>query len=260
MSSSPSPDRRAWTALRRWAARGALAALALVALSWWMGRRMPAPSGIRPEILRAPVQQPTAAAPFDFEYKGKRCEVRPRAEYELRGLVVSHNDIRSFSDIYHDATSVDTRDLCVAWGPNLENGAYLEAEFWSGPFTCYFRTPADLEFDAAGISNNHLITDRPELRAALERLHVGDQVRLRGLLVDYRMDDWGDFWRRTSMVRDDSGCEVIFLEELEVLDRNAPAWHAARRIATALLVLLPLAWLSLFVAEARRGGGSVGRL
>jgi len=246
-------------ALRRLLGRAILPALGLLALSWWMARRLPAPAALSSELERAPAQGPTETAPFDFRYKGKRCEVRPQAEYELRGLVVSHNDISSLSDIYHDATSVDTRDLCVAWGRNLENGAYLEAEFWSGPFTCYFRTPADLEFDTAGVSNNHLITDRPELRAELEGLHVGDQIRLRGLLVDYRMEDWGDFWRRTSMVRDDTGCEVVFLEELEVLQRNAPGWHATRRVATALLVLLPIGWLALFVVEAR-GGGAVGRL
>jgi len=111
-------------------------ATALMALAGWMGRSLPEPGVLLPAVATPPLQRPTDAAPFEFDYKGKRCEVRPVAAYQLTGLVVSHNDIRSFSDIYHDATSVDTRDLCVIWGEDATGGAYRDVEFWSGPFTC----------------------------------------------------------------------------------------------------------------------------
>jgi len=246
--------------LRRWLVRGFVVAAALFALASWSLRRLPERGVVRQEVLQPPIQFVTDRAPFEFVYKGKRCEVRPVARYELWGLVVSHNDIHSFSDIYHDSTSVDTRDLCVVWGGNAERGAYREAKFWSGPWTCYFETPAGLPFDRTEISNNHLITDRPEIRAALGRTHVGDQVHLAGLLVDYRMEDWGGFWRRTSRVRNDSGCEVVFLEQFEVLERNAAGWHALRRVSKWLLVALPAAWLGAVVLEARRGRSSLGEL
>ena len=247
-------------ALRRCIGWTFLAAAVLLPLGSRLGRRLPPPRDLLPELTRAPVQEPTDRAPFDFTYKGKRCFVRPVATYELWGLVVSRNDIHSVSDIYHDATSVDTRDLCVVWGRNVASGNYGAAEFWSGPFTCYVRTPDGLELDSAAVGNNHLITDQPELRRALAKVDVGDQVHLRGLLVDYRMEDWGEFWRRTSRVRDDSGCEVIFLEQLDVLARSAPLWRAAARLAKALLAALPVAWLGVTWLEAKRGRSSLGEL
>jgi len=251
----------AWApALRRLSAIGLLLSAALFGLARWMEDSLPAPDRLLPAVDSTPSQGPTDAATFDFEYKGKRCEVRPVASYELTGLVVSHNDIRSFSDIYHDATSVDTRDLCVIWGENATSGAYREVEFWSGPFTCYWSRMPETRFRRDGISNNHLITDRPEIRAALEGVHRGDQVRLSGLLVDYRMEDWGDFWRRTSRTRRDATCEVVFLDELEVLERHRPAWHAAGRAAKPLLVLFPLVWIGVTILEARRGRTTLGRL
>jgi hypothetical protein len=248
------------TSIRRLVGRAFLAALVLLTLAWWATRALPTPAAIDAHLRVAPLQGPTERAPFDFAYKGKSCRVRPVATYELWGLVVSHNDIHSVADIYHDATSVDTRDLCVVWGRNVADDTFRKASFSSGPFTCYVRFPAGVDVDLTAVSNNHLITDRPAIRAALAGVHRGDQVHLRGLLVDYQMDDWGDFWRRTSTVRTDSGCEVIFLEQLDVLRRQAPLAHALVRLATALLVLLPIAWLALAWRETATRSGSLGRL
>ena len=245
--------------LRSWIARGLVAALVLLAVSWWATRRLPPPSRLDPVLRQAPLQGPTTRRPFEFAYKGKRCLVRPVATYELWGLVVSHNDIHSVSDIYHDATSVDTRDRCVAWGANLD-GAYRNAKFWSGPFTCYVRWPPGVQIDLTAVSNNHLITDQPALRERLGTVQLGDQVHLHGLLVDYQMEDWGGFWRRTSTVRNDAGCEVIFLDGLDVLHRNASAAHALLQLAVTMLALLPVAWLAVAWREAGRGDGSLGRL
>jgi len=186
--------------------------------------------------------------------------VRPVASYELWGLVVSHNDIKSVADIYHDRSSVDTKDLCVVWGDNLRRDDYRRVKFWSGPFTCYFRIPDGTAFALDGAGNNHLITDRPEVRRAIAGVHIGDQVHLRGLLVDYQMDDWEDFWRRTSTVRNDSDCEVVFVQSLEVLRRGTPAWYAARRLGWILLLGGAVAWFVVYAIEAGRGTGSVGRI
>ena len=239
--------------LRLWSGRGILAAAALLALSWWLKGRLPAPAEIRPDSLQEPAQAETARGPFSFAYKGRECRVRPVAEYEITGVVVTHNDIHSLADIYHDATSVDTKDLCIVWGGNLERGDYLAVDFWSGPFTCYARWPAGRRFDLAGISNSHLIADDASVRRAIAGVRIGDQVRLRGLLVDYQMDDWEGFWRRTSTRRDDGDCEVLFVESVAVLTRGTPGWYRLFGLARALLLALPLLWLLLLAAQVRRG-------
>ena len=247
-------------ALRRSAARLCLAGLALLALGWWRAGKLEGPQTIATQSLAAPRQTPTDRAPFEFPYRGRACRVRPVASYELWGLVVSHNDIESVADIYHDRSSVDTKDLCVVWGDNLRRDDYRGVKFWSGPFTCYFRIPDGARFALEGIGNNHLITDREEIRQRIATARVGDQIRLRGLLVDYQMDDWQDFWRQTSTVRNDSGCEVVFVESLEVVRRGTPGWYLLKRLGVWTAVLTAAAWLGLFAYEATRGTGSVGRL
>ena len=238
------------TRARRLAARAFVAALALLGVSWYGKGRPIDPAAIDPALLRPPVQRATSRSPFTFVYRGQACRVRPVAEYELHGLVVSHNDVESFADIYHDASSVDTKDLCVLWGESLRGDEFHRVDFSSGPFTCYFRYPEGIRFDPSELSNNHLITADGAIRERLARVHVGDQVRLSGLLVDYQMEDWRDFWRETSTVRDDDGCEVVLVETLEVLREGAPVWNRLHRTSWALLAALPVIYVALAWLEA----------
>lgn len=251
----------AFVTLRPWLRRTFLVGLALLALAGWRKGTLPAPQAILPELWQVPVQEATAREPFDFRYKGHACRVRPVASYELWGLVVSHNDIHSVADTYHDATSVDTRDLCVVWGGTLRHSDYRLAKYRSGPFTCYvsWREPLP-ELAMENIGNNHLITDSAAVRDAIARVRVGDQVHVKGLLVDYQMDDWEGFWRRTSTVRTDSGCEVVYVEDLEILRRGTPFWYALWRLGWILVVAAPLAWLVLFVRQAGRNPVRLGEL
>jgi hypothetical protein len=230
---------------RRWIERALVLALALLAMAWYMKRRPIAPETIDASLLRSPRQSATARPPFAFEYRGKSVRVKPVAEYALDGLVMSQNDVESFADIYHDSSSVDTKDLCVLWGTSLESDDFHQVRVTNGPFTCYFRYPQGIRFRTEDLSNNHLITDDSALRNELGAVHAGDQVRVRGLLVDYQMDDWGDRWRRTSTVRNDDGCEVIFVEDFEVLRPGAPRWHQLYRVSGWVTATLPALWVIL---------------
>ena len=120
---------------------GASSVAAVTAISWYFKGSLAEPSDIDSALLQPPLQEPLEAEPFSFVYKGKECLVEPVATYELWGLVVSHNNIHSVADIYHDSTSVDTKDLCVVWGDNLDSDDYRRVDFKSGPWTCYFRYP-----------------------------------------------------------------------------------------------------------------------
>lgn len=57
------------------------------------------------------------------------------------------------------------------------------------------------------------------VRAAMERVRVGELVHLEGFLVDAsRADGWQ--WH-TSMTRDDTGngaCELVYVESLSIID------------------------------------------
>ena len=235
-------------------------AVALTAVAWFMKGRLVTSAAIEAPLLQEPEQGATARELFEFEYKGQQCRVKPVATYELWGLVVSHNNIESIADLYHDSTSVDTKDLCVIWGGNLEKDDFRQVEFKSGSWTCYFQYPQGVKFAHHELGNNHLITDDPSIRDQIAGVRVGDQVRMRGLLVDYQMDDWETFWRRSSTVRTDTLCEVVFVEELEVLQRGTPGWYTAYRVGKGLILALPVLYLLVFFLESGRSDSQLGRL
>jgi hypothetical protein len=238
-----------------------LGVLALTLVAWTQKGRLVEPDEIDPALLQSPRQELHEGEVFSFEYKGKQCRVQPVGTYEMWGLVVSHNNIDSVADIYHDSTSVDTKDLCVIWGANLESADFRRIDYKSGPWTCYFQYPGGVEFHHDGLGNNHLITDRPGLRRALERVRVGDQIHLEGLLVDYQMEDWEGFWRRTSTRRDDNDCEVLFFENIEILHRGTPGWYLLFKIGWITLLILPAAYVVLMWIEAGQADTStLGRL
>jgi len=224
-------------------------------LAWYFQDRLPQPPDLLPTLAQAPVQTPLEAPLFQFSYRGHDYEVKTFAEYELWGVIVSHNNISGVGDIYHNADSLDTKDICVLWGGNVAGDDYLHVKFSSGAWTCYFEYPQGVSFNAREVSNNHLITDSPAIRKQIDGLRRGDQVHLRGRLVGYRDRLWADFWRNSSLSRLDGGngaCEVVFVEALEILKSANPQWRAAYHIsgwvALALLVLRAL----LLLAELSR--------
>jgi hypothetical protein len=228
--------------------------------AWWQTRTLPERGAILPELLQEPAQGATTEPLFDFEYHGVTYDVQPVASYELHGLVVTHNDTTGLGDLTHDENSVDTKDLCVIWGPNLESDDYRSITFESTPTWCHWSwSSADIQFDGHAIANNHLVTDDEALRKALDRVHVGDQIRLRGALVNYRDQRYPDFWRNSSTKRTDEGggaCEVVYFEELRVLKPHAPvAW----RVRTAMPWVVGALLLALLgkVATSDRIAGAV---
>jgi hypothetical protein len=233
----------------------ALLAALLAGSGAWNKNRLEPPAKMLAELQRDPLQSPLHRDAFEFAFSGRRYRVAPVAAYELWGLVVSHNNPTGLRDIYHDASSVDTRDLCVVWGDNIQNGAYREASYESGSWTCYFRHDYGVPFRANQLSNNHLITDDPQVRKRLAQIEVGDQIHLQGMLVDYRPADDPRFWRRSSTSRDDTGntaCEVVFLQDLRILRAASPGWRMAYRAGLWILAMLLLLKTGLFAVDILR--------
>ena len=210
--------------------------------------KLPAPAELLRELRSAPIQEPTDEADFTFTYRNTNYLVQPRASYTLRGLIVSHNNIEAFDDIYHDSDSVDLKDICVIWGGNVMSGVYQQLEFWSEPWSCHIRYKNEIgaAFDPEALSNNHLLSDDPKVQETIRRFRLGDQVELSGLLVDYRPALYPDHLRKTSLNRSDTGngaCEVFFVDDAKVLRAANGSWHslhqftrAAGLIAIALLL------------------------
>lgn len=219
-----------------------LFSLILFVLSWFCSDDLPGPESLVRQIHSPPVQEEGASPEFAKEIFGKKYLIKPRARYELSGLVVTLNNLdEAWFNIYYEDDPYNMKDICVIWGGNLVSGDYQKVEFSSGIWTCYFRFDDDVKFNPHELSNNHLLPADLLVAAKIKSVEVGDQIRLRGTLVDYEL---GGMTRATSLTRNDTGnhaCEVVYVTEFDVLKRANTAWRLTRDLSQWLVLLAALA-------------------
>ncbi len=184
-----------------------------------------------PDLMRNPSQLQTSEEPFVFEYRGQEYSVDPQASYDISGLVVSHNNILAWWDIYHDEDSVDIKDICLIWGDNADQDIYNNMRFWNESVSCHFQSiniPTGQRFKGDALSNNHLLSDDPEVREKIKEVRTGDQIRMKGYLINYHRSDIPESVRKSSLTRSDTAgfaCEVMFVTQLDFLKKAPRFWH-----------------------------------
>lgn len=223
----------------------------------------PERSELHPEVLRAPLQTDTNQADFTFEYHGNEYFVEPVQEYDIAGIIVSHNNISSITDAYHTSKSVDFRDLCVVWGQNAKKDLLEQMSFWSEPWTCWTKANTEdayYRFFDDELSNNHLLADRSTVRDTINSARIGDQIRLKGFLVNYGLKNNRQYERKSSLTRTDTGngaCETVFVEQAEILRVSSPFWRGIHDTAWSvcfyLFFVLPSLWIWNIQSEYAKG-------
>jgi hypothetical protein len=200
----------------RWAVRILLAAGLLAYLA--AGRPNGAAAAQPIDWHRDPIQTAADRPPFELETAHGRVTVTPRAKYDIAAVVEGKEPY------WLDATAfLSPYDLALAWGDvatpelrrRLEVGQSWRFFFWrtSDP-------SVDIPYVISHSANNHIIPADSNVRRAIASIGRGDEVRLRGLLVDVRTDR-GLTWN-TSLVRTDHGdhgCEIIWVESVQLGDR-----------------------------------------
>lgn len=240
------------------------AVLFVVALGAWVATFFTPPAfqrvrEIDPAVLAEPVQQPTRAGPVLISRGNDNYRLEPTADYEINGLVVSVRELSYASEGL--SQEVFPLDLCVIWGPNIRRGVFRspDLEVVQAGRVCYFRWQGSLPVEERAISNNHLIPADEAMAKRFGELRAGQQVRLRGQLVDVHMLRGGRPGTvRSSRTREDGGygaCEILYVTGLEIL-KEAPLsfddLHRAAFWATvALLLLFVLRFLLLPVSVTR---------
>ena len=231
-------------------------------LSFYKIKSLPGANGIDAGVLKEPMQSETNRDKFSFNYRETEYEVLPQADYELRGLVVSKNNINAWFNYYHDENSVNLKDLCVVWGNNIENGVYRDKNinFKNGEWTCYWSWFGELSvpFYPNKLSNNHLLSDNEKVRKIINKVNIGDQIHLKGSLVDYR-EKGTEWYRMTSMSREDvnktsrsgGACEVFFVDSINILEHNNYFWNLIYIFSLRIFFILIVIQVVIFLKKVR---------
>lgn len=209
----------------------------LLLIAWFKINQLPTKKEVDPVLLREPIQtQTTDRQDFNFSYRGKDYEVKPLADYELWGLVVSKNNINAWYNYYHDKNSVNLKDVCVVWGDNVKDGAYNQKQlkYKSGEFTCFFSWSGYLgrPFYPNKLSNNHLLTEDEAIQSIIRQVNIGDQIHITGILSDYK-ERGSSFTRQTSLSREDENstaraggaCEIIYVDKINIIKHHQLGWN-----------------------------------
>lgn len=228
-----------------------LAGAALLIAALLFRHSLPDPSTLRAEMRSEPIQESTAAAPFQTVVSGVTYTVKPIADYEIWGLVVSNHDTSTWWNWIHKATNdhLNVVDLCLVFAENVTSGGYVGLDYSSGQFVCYVQADSNEQwqrFSMRALSNNHLLADRPGIVSKLRDVEIGDQIRIRGWLSEYSHNHGMAFTRGTSLIRDDTGngaCETIYVREIDVLRAGGKPWKLMPWVALALLAAGAFLWL-----------------
>lgn len=238
--------------------KAALALAALLFVSWRMSvdaYRSAPPSELLTAVKGEPLQ--TELLPGDSAAPCCRdayCwKFEPLYRYDISAYVfgVSHK-------LASDFDGVMAADLGLLWGENARDGLYRHTELrvrmdW---FRASWKNGDHFNMDAA--ANTHIVTCHPEVYKKVRDVRMGDQVRLRGLLVgvDISKGSSGSpVSARSSVSRTDSGggaCEILYVAgpgDIEILRRGPILWSLLMKISGAGLIVLLIAWL---VALQRR--------
>ena len=210
-------------------------------ISWWNRNDLPHDIELVGELGNDPRQTATSKADFKTVYKDVEYAIEPEYDYDLYGLVVSfrHHDGESQMHLRSN-DHLNMLDVCVIWGDNAGNPLIHSFDFWNGIFTCVFKTK-DMEawnsFDQNQISNNHLISDNDHIRDKVQKISIGDQIRVRGFLASYGDVNGGK--RGTSTTRTDTGngaCETIYVEHFQIVQSATSSWRISMWSALAVLL------------------------
>ena len=207
--------------------------------------KLPDKQDIFRQLYDEPLQTDTSAQPFQIEEKGIKYNIVPLYNYELYGLVVSYHHSKVFWDNDHRESRdfVNTCDICVIWGRNIETRIYKKMRFSSGCWTCYPNFSAGVKneewskYSPSCLSNNHVLAGNSSINKQIMSVEKGDQIYIKGYLIKYTQADWGAFWRTSSTTRNDNGCEVIFVTDFKILRKANFFWRYLYRLAKYMIII-----------------------
>jgi hypothetical protein len=151
---------------------------------------------------------PASAAPIHHgDY-----ELTPRADFMIEARVLSRMDYT-----FDAGAALAPVDFALGWGRMSDTSVIEQLDIGQSARFYHYRWSDQPPIPAPEIvrssANMHLIPADDAVARALDRVRVGNVVRLQGRLVDARRAD-GWHWN-TSLTREDSGggaCELVLVD------------------------------------------------
>ena len=182
------------------------------------------------DIIPNPTQKNIEKETFSIQKNGLTITFTKLASYDITGKVegikdYSTNVLSNFLSLNaSDFTNyISPRDLALSWGEiALEKNSdsiIADQYIFNNTRTVLFTYHSNLiskygkEYITTHVSNNHIITLNNELKNELMKITQLDVVRIIGYLVDVKCNN-GWSWGPSSMVRNDTGCEIILAEDI----------------------------------------------
>ncbi len=140
-------------------------------------------------------------------------EITKRARFEITGRVLSINE---FDD---EISEISPYDFALGWGPMSDTKNLENFKVYHSDRVAYWRTrriPLPEKEVQKHFSNTHLVTNESHFVEKMGEVRVGNIVKLKGYLVDVQR--WRGWTWETSLRRDDNDCEIMWVEELRIID------------------------------------------
>ena len=196
-----------------------LSLLAAVMLAWFAYHRLNAPITYPPGVLITEEPEQTPVTPNDQPLATGAFQLQPLAHFSLKARVLHRKIYR-----YDRQAALVPVDLAVGWGLMSDQAVLDRLEisqsarfFW---YEWHGQPPVAREQIVSHATNLHLIPSSRDLASRCKSLRSGELIYLRGLLVEAHGPGIGTW--RSSLTRMDDGngaCELVWLEELEKLNR-----------------------------------------
>lgn len=227
---------------------------------------LPPASEMLSSLAREPLQTETTASAFPVKKGDITYTITPVYNYELYGLIVSDHLSSAWWDYYHEAwkDALNFKDIGVIWGDNVKSGVYRDMEFRSESWTLYGKAKAGRDsqvwskFKNEEASNNHLLCGDARVARAIRNSASGDQIFMKGYLVNYSHSN-NAFTRKTSTIRTDSDCEVVFVTDFKVLKKAAIFGRSLWRFSKYGVLFSLLLWFFVYGVRVSRGNLSLDR-
>jgi len=213
--------------------------------------QLPIYTNVPQSILKDPKQQPTSRPCFTVQINKRVHPIIPLREYEISGLIVSCGFSESLSKYHND--TLNLMDVGLIWGDNMNPKLYKKVKFHTNGVRLFFKSTHQevwnrFRFDQ--ISNNHLICTNALLRKKIKKLHRGELISIKGFLANYS-------GRSSSLTRTDQGdgaCEVLWVDELTILEDKTALWnHFFWNGIYAIIGLLLMIVFHFFFAPIKKG-------